>query len=226
MALLARLLPLFLLLLVAMPVDAARAQQIERIEIVEWGLYRADRTGQVPSPSSPSGTSNLSINVRHRETTTTVPALVGITFGLRYEVVGSPSGAAVDLKLVVRFPERGVTDPATGKSFRSAEYEVRTVVGAIGWEAYTLDYEWEVEPGPWTLELWHEGRRLARKTFMVTRLVSSAGRPAPNSRRLAAPSGNSKLPGIARCPGCCRSPSSSSFSRPLRGRSRSSVSRS
>jgi hypothetical protein len=30
-----------------------------------------------------------------------------------------------------------------------------------------------VETGPWTLEVWHAGRKLAEKTFMVTRLVSS-----------------------------------------------------
>lgn len=169
-----RLLALSLLLLALMPAAGARAQQVESIEIVEWGIYRADRAGEIPSPSSPSGTSNLATNIHLQQATTTVPALVGITFGLRYKVVGPPPGTAIDLKLVVRFPKQGVTNPAKGKTFSSAEYETSAVVGAVAWEAYTLDYEWEVETGPWTLEIWHDGRKLAEKTFMVTRLVSSA----------------------------------------------------
>jgi hypothetical protein len=167
---------LFVLALALTAACPVRAQQIERVEIVEWGIYRADRTAAIPDPDSPSGTSYLAANVRLRETTTTVPALVGMTFGWRYEVAGSPPGTAVALKLVVRFPEPGVTNPATGRTFRSAQYQVNAAIGATSWEAYTLDYEWEVVTGPWTFEIWHGGRKLAEKTFMVTRLVSSADR--------------------------------------------------
>jgi hypothetical protein len=74
----------------------------------------------------------------------------------------------------MRFPKQGVTNPATGKTFASAEYDTTAIVGAVSWEGYSLDYEWEVETGPWTMEVWHDGRKLAEKTFMVTRLVSSA----------------------------------------------------
>jgi hypothetical protein len=169
-----RALSVSLLLVVSLPVADARAQNVEGVEIVEWGIYRADRVGALPSPSSPSGTSNLAANIRLQQTTTTVPALVGMTFGLRYKVLGSRSGRPLNLKLVMRFPKQGVTNPATGKTFASAEYDTTAIVGAVSWEGYSLDYEWEVETGPWTMEVWHDGRKLAEKTFMVTRLVSSA----------------------------------------------------
>ncbi len=47
-----RLLALSLLLLALLPVAPARAQHVEGIEIVEWGIYRTDNVGQIASPSS------------------------------------------------------------------------------------------------------------------------------------------------------------------------------
>jgi hypothetical protein len=192
MRLLQRSLPVVLLALVL--TAGARAQQVEGIEIVDWGIYRTGNIVRYADPRSPSGESYLTESIRLDQATTTIPALVGMTFGLRFKVVGSPERAPVVLKTVVRFPKEGVTNPATGKKFLSAEFEASALVGETTWEAYTLDYEWEVVTGPWTMEIWHGGRKIAEKTFMVTRLVSSAEREsrtlrtrweAPGSRSLA-----------------------------------------
>jgi hypothetical protein len=176
-----RLLPLaFLTLVLAVE---ARAQQVERVEIVEWGIYRTDNLGDIPNPRSPAGKSYLAANIRLQHTTTTIPALVGLTLGFRYKVVGSPLGARVDLRYVIRFPRQGLTNPASGKTFASTQLDSPTIVGGIRFEGYTFDYDWEVETGPWTLEIWHGDRKLAEKTFMVTRLVSSAGQERAPIRR-------------------------------------------
>ncbi len=169
-----RLLPFSLLVLALTAASHAQAQQVDRIEIVEWGIYRTDNVGEIASPLSPSGRRYRAANIRHRETTTTIPALVGVTLGFRYKAVGSPPGANLNLKCVVRFPRQGLTNPANGKTFSSEESDSLTVVGGIRFEGYTFDWDWEVETGPWTVEIWHGGRKLAEKTFMVTRLVSSA----------------------------------------------------
>jgi hypothetical protein len=175
MELASRLLPLAALLLALVPAAGARAQNVERVEILEWGIYRTDDVGKLVNPRSPSGESYLAANVRLQQTTTTIPALVGVTLGFRYKVVGAPPGAKLTLKYVIRFPRQGLTNPATAKTFLSMENDSPTLIGGIKFEGYTFDYDWEVETGPWTLELWHGGRKLAEKTFMVTRLVSSAG---------------------------------------------------
>ena len=62
---------------------------------------------------------------------------------------------------------------AKGKTYSVYESHSNAVVGALTYRGYGLDYDWEVETGPWTMEIWHDGRKLAEKTFMVTRLVSS-----------------------------------------------------
>jgi len=172
MELLLRLLPLAFLVLI--PTTDARAQSVERIEIVEWGIYRTDNVGDIPSPLSPSGMRYIAANIRHQQTTTTIPALVGLTFGFRYKVVASSPGASLNLKCVIRFPRQGLTNPAKAKTFFIEESDSPAVAEGIRFDGYTLDYDWEVETGPWTVEIWHEGRKLAEKTFIVTRLVSSA----------------------------------------------------
>jgi len=163
---------LVLLLLSAGP--PARAQQIDRVEIVEWGIFQHEQMGVTPAPLAATGKTNLVTNVRIQQVTTTIPALVGMKFGFRFTVVGSPAGALVNLKCITRFPSQGITNPNTGKRFSSSEFHSSAVIGVTTYRGYGFDYDWEVEPGPWTLEVWHEGRKLAEKTFMVTRLVSSA----------------------------------------------------
>jgi hypothetical protein len=169
-----RVIPLCFVLLVAATAPQAWAWQVDRIEIVEWGLFRKEAGETVPQPLSPMGTMTYALNERLLETTTTVPALVGVTFGIRYKVVGPAAGANVALKQITRFPKGGVTNPATGKTFSHSEYRTSVRVGEVTYRGYTLDRDWEVVPGPWTMEIWHDGRKLAEKTFMVTRLVSSA----------------------------------------------------
>jgi hypothetical protein len=169
-----RLIRLALLVLALSAAASARAQEVERIEIVEWGLYRHDITGVIPAPDSPLGTRNVVDNVRLDQATTTVPALVGMKFGYRFTVVGRNPGASVRLKYVARFPERGLRNPVSGRTYASSEFYSDVTVGEITYRGYSFDFDWEVETGPWTLEVWHDGRKLAEKTFMVTRLVSSA----------------------------------------------------
>ncbi len=169
-----RLLTLSLFLLVLTAAPDARAQQVDRVEIVEWGIFQDERAGVRAAPLAVTGTTNLVKNVRLQQTTTTIPALVGMKFGFRFQVVGSPPGATVNLKCITRFPSQGVTNPAKDKTFSSSEFHSDAVIGTITYRGYSFDYDWEVEPGPWTLEIWHNGRKLGEKTFMVTRLVSSA----------------------------------------------------
>src|SRR5262245_57972040 len=169
-----RLLPLFLLLFVLTAATHARAQHVDRIEIVEWGIFRHDREAEIAAPHTPTGSRNVVKNVRLQQTTTTIPALVGMRFGFRFRVVGSPGGARVDLKFVSRFPSQGLTNPARGKTFSTSEFHSDATIGETTYRGYSFDYDWEVEPGAWTLEVWHEGRKLAEKVFLVTRLISSA----------------------------------------------------
>jgi uncharacterized protein DUF3859 len=87
--------------------------------------------------------------------------------------VGAQPGSIVRLKAITRLPKQGVTNPETGRTFAVSEFETDAVVGTTTYLGYSFDYDWEVETGEWTLEIWDGDRKLAHKTFLVTRLVSS-----------------------------------------------------
>src|SRR5262245_20146903 len=131
-----RLLTLSLLLFALTGAAGAQGPRIDRIEIVEWGIFRNDRQATVPDPDSAAGTRNIVGNIQLQQATTTVPALVGMKFGFHFRVVGSPRGGIVSLKLVTRFPSQGITNPNTGKTFSSTESHVSAMVGVTSYRGY------------------------------------------------------------------------------------------
>jgi hypothetical protein len=155
---------LFALLLFAQPA-VAQQQSVESIEVTEYGLYTADsRSGALDA--SGNGISSRS-NITHVSTTTEVPARLGVHFGYRYVLHGSPKGAAVQLRAVTVFPPGGLTNPATGQTRERSEYFVVKAIDDPTYRDYSFDAAWEMVPGPWRFELWHEDRMLSAVSFTV-----------------------------------------------------------
>ncbi len=144
----------------------AQAAQIDRIDIASYGLYTGDITGS--AASSAVGTNNLSSNIRHAATTKVVPAQIGVRFGFEYTVVGTPSGAAVNLTKVEIFPPAGLDVPGKGPVRRDS-YVQQSEIGGTIYTGYRFDNAWELVPGIWRLELWDGKRRLASEKFKVVR---------------------------------------------------------
>ena len=167
-------LSLSLLVLGLIAPSYAQAPRIDRIEIIDWGVYQATFMSKGAAPGSATGYYNRVKDVRLHHVTTTIQALVGVRFGFRYRIVGSPNGAMVTLKLVTRFPNQGLRNPAKSEVFLTQERHSNQLVGSVSWRGFLFDYDWEVELGLWTLEIWHGDRKLAEKTFHVTQLISAA----------------------------------------------------
>ncbi len=81
---------------------AANAQPgyVARIEILEAGIFTVESLGEM----------------RLVEATTNVPARVGVTFGVRYRIVGAEPGTPVALKFITRFPAQGLHNPARNET--------------------------------------------------------------------------------------------------------------
>ena len=161
------MLSLALALWLAPAVTYAQTPQIDRIDIVEHGIYTAKRTGDEAAPNATNGiVANLG-DVQHAVTTRTIPAQQGVRFGFRYNIVGTPANATVLLHMVTIFPSPGLTNPATGKTAARSEYDARATIGKRQYKDYGLDNAWEVVPGRWTMQIWYQGRKLAEQTFTV-----------------------------------------------------------
>lgn len=78
----------------------AAAQTVERIDILQAGLYTAAVTGTAPAPGTTTGRTQLLGDIQFYQKTDRVPATIGTRFGVNYLVVGAPEGAMVELRQV------------------------------------------------------------------------------------------------------------------------------
>jgi hypothetical protein len=141
--------------------------QIERIRSTEYGIYTVDR--EIQGRDALGINKAAASNVRHAATLRNIPAQIGTTFGFRYEVMGKPHAAPVELRQVVIFPSPGLT-PSFSSSSRSIiqdEFLLQTRIGETSYAFYTLEDAFELVPGNWVFEIWQGNRRLAMQVFKV-----------------------------------------------------------
>lgn len=155
---------LLALLLTASPSFAAN---IEALQVLEVGLFRARTMGQSPAPQAVGESTNIIENVVFYESTTKVPARQGIRFGIRFRLVGAPAGQRVPLRIVWRIPEPGIQDPRTGTLYRDGMMESIGVIGEDSMSGYSFDEPWEIRCGNWVQEIWFGQRKLHGQTFTV-----------------------------------------------------------
>jgi hypothetical protein len=156
------------LVLIAGPVfdqPVAHGQDVTSIEVTEYGLYTAD---QDKGQRNSAGVLRSEVsNIRHAATTTTVPAELGVHFGFRYKIVGSPTGKPIELRKVTIYPPAGLKSPKAPTPLQNSSYTLSRKIGETSFTDYAFDDPWELVPGPWTIQLWLGDRKLAEKKFTV-----------------------------------------------------------
>jgi hypothetical protein len=96
--------------------------------------------------------------------TTNVPARIGVRFGFRYEILGTPANAPVMLTMVVKHPP--IKNPATGKLETKDTYPLKSWIGKT-YTSGSLDDESDLVTGPYTFEVWHEGKKLCEQSIQL-----------------------------------------------------------
>src|SRR5215510_5101238 len=104
---------LALLLFTASLGEAAAQAKVDRIEIVETGLYVAETALIEHAPLTATGQRNILSKTTLLKPATRIEAKVGVHFGMRYRVVGAPNNATVKLTSVTRYPVPGLKKPGT-----------------------------------------------------------------------------------------------------------------
>jgi hypothetical protein len=148
---------------------SAGAQQahIERIVIVEAGLLEARKVDSLPTPGTAAGQTSVLDSVVFYESSRRVPARLGMQFGVRYRIVGAPSGEDATIRTKWVVPEPGMRNPLTGAITRVDEADEKVTIGSDRLAGYGFSQAWEIVPGQWTLEFWSSGRKLNSVTFTV-----------------------------------------------------------
>lgn len=149
------------------------ARTVAQVEIIEHGLYTAEITSTERMPNGVER--NLLRNICHVVTTDKVPARLNVMFGFRFRTHGTPAGEVVELTRVTRYPVPMKPSPALG-AVREYGHDILVQLGTVSYIGYGFDHDWELQTGPWTLEIWQGRRKLAEKIFEV---VDRGERPAP-----------------------------------------------
>jgi hypothetical protein len=147
----------------------AQTARVDRIDVVEYGIYQTEATKRTDTPSTAGGYVKSLTNIRNSEVTRTIPARPGVRFGFRYNVIGAPNGVQIPITVVDKFPEQGLRKPGSTETFYREEYVVTKTIGKESYTDYGFDHDWELVPGSWTIELWYQGRKLAEQSFTVVK---------------------------------------------------------
>jgi hypothetical protein len=130
--------------------------------VTEVGIYKAQvLTGE----TNAAGVKLQGLNeFKLINSTTNVPARIGIRFGFRYEILGTPTNAPITLTMVGKHPP--IKNATTGKIETKDTYRLTSWVGKT-YTSNSLDEESDLVLGQWTFEVWHEGKKLCEQSFFV-----------------------------------------------------------
>jgi Domain of unknown function (DUF3859) len=146
----------------AEPPGAAQAQ------ILWTGVFQANVLGTVDQPNTAIGRTNQLGNIDKLQTTTTVPARRGVSFGLEYSLSGPAGGSLATIHIAVVPPKAGLLNPATQRRlYRETWRPSSVVVGSPTVVGYSLEHDWEVVPGLWKFEIWQGNRKIGEQTFCL-----------------------------------------------------------
>jgi hypothetical protein len=172
---------LFAACLLIFPLNAAQAQlfeflrekkpvipTVERVDITEFGIYTTSTQTKQPAPGTAVGALDEESNITLVQSTTTVPARLGVEFGFRYKVVG-PAPGAINLKNITAIPPPGIRNPTTGNITLTSVFNQDRNIGGEYYRLYHMTEPWEVVPGVWRLELWDGDRNLASQGFVLVK---------------------------------------------------------
>ena len=145
---------------------SVHGQKVTGAEIVEYGVLKKIKSeGTLDAPNTISGKANNMIVSQLVQSTTTIKAAVGTTFGILVKLLGEPEGALVTSHFRCIHPK--LTDPASGRSSETDDWESPRPIGTPRYVSYTFDRDWELAPGKWTIQVLFDGKILAEKTFEV-----------------------------------------------------------
>lgn len=157
-------------LLLGAPLAAGAADvRVERIDVLDAGVYAVETGEETADQNAPTGTIADVTTATLLEATTAVPGRLGLEFGLRYEIIGTPPGAEVPLDFVIVYPPPGLVDPTDPVPLTESRFTQPERLGAPSYVGYGFENDWEIVPGDWTFEIWFEGRNLTRQSFTVSK---------------------------------------------------------
>jgi hypothetical protein len=146
--------------------ESTPAVRVDRIDIVEKGLYRVEVKKEIEDPNMLAGHRLVSSKAEHLKDTDTIPAVSGTQFGFRYVVIGERNGVKVPTRVVVNYPEGGRQNPNNGKIAFKDEFPQTPTIGGPP-QFFFMNLKWGLVPGVWRIEVWCQDRKVGEQKFTL-----------------------------------------------------------
>jgi hypothetical protein len=133
------------------------ATEVDSIQIIDFGLYKTTFAKWQEAPNTQRGEIQIIEQRELIKRTKMIPGSNGTEFGIRYVVQGQEEGGQVDLLVRVSHSELQSTE----------EWVAARQIGTPSFDGWKLEEASQVVPGKLTLQIFHEGTKLAEKSFTV-----------------------------------------------------------
>ena len=136
---------------------ASMATEVDSIKIIDFGLYKTSFAGWQQAVGTQRGKIQIIGERELLKKTKMIPVSEGTEFGIRYVVNGQEEGGEVDLLVRVSHSEMQSCE----------EWVTATKIGTPSFDGWRFDSESQMIPGKLTIQLFHQGTKLAEKSFTI-----------------------------------------------------------
>jgi hypothetical protein len=133
--------------------------QINSLQLLDYGLLNINVKKTIDKSTTATGKHNVVDEIEFYKQTTDIFPKIKNTFGIKYQVSGTPDGKIATLTFKVIHP------PIKGRTMSTAK--VKATVGSWRADFYTFDEEYELVEGVWIMQIWDKNHMLLEKTFTV-----------------------------------------------------------
>ena len=147
---------IILTFIMALPMSARAAEAVS-VDVLDYGLYKTGFNKWQVAPETTRGRIEVVAAKELVEMTDTIPAAAGTEFGIRYVVNGGKEGQKVELLVKVSHSEMD----------SSNQWVTARQIGSPSFDGWKFDSDLTLAPGNLTIQLFHQGTKLAEKTFTI-----------------------------------------------------------
>jgi len=137
------------------------------VRVIQKGIYSLPDTTTAPANDVPGGLRRVGKGGSPEllQSTNRVPANPHVEFGFVFRLQGEPKGVEVPIQVVYLYPSGGLKPPDSKQPIYRSTYTHAYSIGDFHYVGYTLEKEWELVPGKWTVQMWFANRLIVRQSF-------------------------------------------------------------
>ena len=132
-------------------------------EMVDYGIYETDFVKFESAPNTDVGKIEMVSEKQLLRLTELIPGKRGTKFGIRYIVNGEQEGK--DVNILVKVLHSTTVNKKEMSNVN--EWVTTKKIGRTAFDGWKFNSESEFIHGNWTIQLYHEGLKLAEKSFYV-----------------------------------------------------------